>query len=114
VSFQYKGFFEKENKSAVKMLRRYLPMDRAQKESSPITRVKCVVDNCEFWENGNHCLASAIEVQPPHAGDTQETDCATFQPKYGVAMDGYEAIKGVSGMAQGLNGNMGAADRVEM
>lgn len=52
------------------------------RESSPITRVKCVVDSCEFWESGNHCIASSIEIQPPHAADTQETDCATFRPKH--------------------------------
>jgi hypothetical protein len=57
-------------------------MDRAHKESSPITRVKCVVDNCEYWDSGNHCIASAIEVQPPDASDSDDTDCATFKPKY--------------------------------
>ncbi|EEG78940.1 DUF1540 domain-containing protein [Dethiobacter alkaliphilus] len=56
-------------------------MERAHKDSSPITRVKCVVDSCEYWDNGNQCLASAIEIQPPQASDTQDTDCATFKPK---------------------------------
>lgn len=50
-------------------------------KSSPISRVKCVVDSCEYWSSGNHCTASTIEVQPPHASDTEETDCATFSPK---------------------------------
>lgn len=50
-------------------------------KSSPISRVKCVVDSCEYWSSGNHCTASTIEVQPPNASDTEETDCATFSPK---------------------------------
>jgi hypothetical protein len=54
---------------------------RASRESNPITRVKCVVDSCEYWDNGDHCMASAIEIQPPNASDTEETDCATFKPK---------------------------------
>ncbi len=52
-----------------------------QKSNNPIGRVKCVVDSCQFYENGNHCMAEAIEIQPPNASDNQDTDCATFQPK---------------------------------
>lgn len=55
---------------------------RASKEDSPINRVKCVVDSCEYWNSGNKCLASMIEIQPPNARDTEETDCATFRPKH--------------------------------
>lgn len=89
-------------------------MDRIEKSSDAITRVKCVVDSCEYWETGNHCIASAIEVQPPYASDTQDTDCATFKPKYGMQMDGQEAIKGISGEAHELNGNMGTVDPVQL
>ncbi|MBZ4686533.1 MAG: hypothetical protein PWQ96_2425 [Clostridia bacterium] len=46
-----------------------------------IGRVKCVVDTCEYWQSGNQCIASSIEIQPPNARNTQETDCATFKPK---------------------------------
>lgn len=53
-----------------------------RKAQSPIGRVKCVVDTCEFYENGNYCMADTIEIQPPDASDTQETDCATFRPKH--------------------------------
>lgn len=90
-------------------------MDQTYK-SSANTRVKCVVDSCEFWENGNHCIASAIEVQPPHASDTQETDCATFIPKegYEMQMNGSETIKGVSGRGMDLNANMGTVDPVQL
>ena len=55
-------------------------MARVDKDS-PISRVKCVVDSCEYWESGNHCIASEIEIQPPAAEDTEETDCVTFSPK---------------------------------
>jgi len=54
---------------------------RAHKDSSPIGRVTCVVDTCQYWDSRNQCLASAIEIQPPHAADSEETDCATFRPK---------------------------------
>jgi len=56
-------------------------MSRAKRDEEPITRVKCVVDTCEYYENGDHCVASSIEIQPPNASDTEETDCATFRPK---------------------------------
>lgn len=54
---------------------------RVTRESQPIMRVKCCVDSCEYWESGDHCMASSIEIQPPNASDTEETDCATFTPK---------------------------------
>ena len=38
---------------------------RISKESEPISRVKCCVDTCEYWESGDQCLASSIEIQPP-------------------------------------------------
>ncbi|MGE5423250.1 MAG: DUF1540 domain-containing protein [Ignavibacteriales bacterium] len=55
--------------------------DRINRSSSPITRVKCVVDSCEYWKNGNQCLADSIEIKPPSASDSQDTDCNTFRPK---------------------------------
>lgn len=48
---------------------------------SPIDRVKCLVNSCEYNDKHSHCIASAIEIQPPNAGDSQQTDCATFRPK---------------------------------
>lgn len=50
-------------------------------KTEPISRVKCVVNNCEYWKDGNQCQASNIEIQPPDATDTEMTDCATFSPK---------------------------------
>ncbi|MFZ5641612.1 MAG: DUF1540 domain-containing protein [Bacillota bacterium] len=57
---------------------------RVDRTTDPITRVKCVVDSCEYWQNGDHCVASSIEIQPPGASDTETTDCATFAPKGGM------------------------------
>ncbi|MBS4030077.1 MAG: DUF1540 domain-containing protein [Clostridiales bacterium] len=54
---------------------------RVSKEKDPISRVKCVVDTCEYWNSGDQCVASVIEVQPMDASDTEDTDCATFRPK---------------------------------
>ncbi|ATW28315.1 DUF1540 domain-containing protein [Candidatus Formimonas warabiya] len=47
-------------------------------KSDAITRVKCVVNTCEYYQSGDHCTASKIEIQPQNASDTQDTDCATF------------------------------------
>ncbi len=54
---------------------------RVNKTEDPISRVKCVVNSCTFYGNGDHCTAEKIEVQPRNASDSQETDCATFYPK---------------------------------
>lgn len=51
------------------------------KTSNAISRVKCVVDSCVYWQEGNHCLAQSIEIEPPGARDSEATDCATFTPK---------------------------------
>lgn len=43
--------------------------------------VKCVVSTCKYHTDNNHCTASKIEIQPIHAQNVQETDCATFSSK---------------------------------
>ncbi len=48
---------------------------------NPISRVKCVVNSCMYNDEQNHCIASSIEIQPPHASGMEETDCATFRAK---------------------------------
>ncbi|MEW6624235.1 MAG: DUF1540 domain-containing protein [Bacillota bacterium] len=50
-------------------------------KSNPIGRVKCVVNSCQYYQDGDRCMASSIEIQPPNASDTENTDCATFTPK---------------------------------
>lgn len=54
---------------------------RISRLEDPINRVKCVVNSCTYWNNGNQCMAETIEIQPPRATDTEETDCATFMPR---------------------------------
>ncbi|RYM06052.1 DUF1540 domain-containing protein [Sporolactobacillus sp. THM7-7] len=47
--------------------------------------VKCEVDSCKYWGNGNLCQASSIYVvnqrSGNHASTSSETDCKTFDPK---------------------------------
>ena len=40
--------------------------------------IKCIVNSCHYYMQGDQCSAARIEVQPKNARDTQETDCATF------------------------------------
>jgi len=56
--------------------------NKVSKKGQPLEGVKCVVNTCEFYGTGDHCMASSIEVQPKNARDSEETDCATFIPKY--------------------------------
>ncbi|MBU5310564.1 DUF1540 domain-containing protein [Tissierella carlieri] len=42
--------------------------------------VKCVVNTCHYYENGDLCTAGKIEIRPRNASSSEETDCATFQP----------------------------------
>lgn len=42
--------------------------------------VKCVVNTCHYYIQGDHCSAQKIEVQSKDAKTSQETDCATFKP----------------------------------
>ncbi|NLJ40695.1 MAG: DUF1540 domain-containing protein [Clostridiales bacterium] len=48
------------------------------KEDQPISNVKCTVDSCYYNSQGNYCNASSIEISPPGAKNTEETDCITF------------------------------------
>jgi hypothetical protein len=52
-----------------------------KKDHSHISGVKCVVNTCTYHCSGDHCSASAIEIQPRNAHTTQETDCTTFAPR---------------------------------
>ena len=54
---------------------------RVERTSRHLSGVKCVVDTCRYYAEGNHCHANEIEIQAPHARNTQDTDCATFAPK---------------------------------
>ena len=49
-------------------------------QNNYLSGVKCVVNSCKYYADGNHCTAQKIEIQPQNAHNTQETDCATFKP----------------------------------
>ena len=51
-----------------------------KRSDDPINRVKCVVNTCQYYMNGDHCCAEEIQVQPKNAVDYQQTDCGTFMP----------------------------------
>lgn len=42
--------------------------------------IKCVVNTCHYYSQGDHCNAQQIEVQHRNANTSHETDCATFTP----------------------------------
>ncbi|WP_213527687.1 DUF1540 domain-containing protein [Paenibacillus sp. J31TS4] len=66
-------------------------------------QVKCSVDNCEYWEEGNNCSAEVIMIEidrhagaslpqqkggqqydtshTDHAEDTRDTCCHTFEER---------------------------------
>lgn len=43
--------------------------------------VTCVVDTCEYWENGDLCSADSIMVTGRNARECQDTDCYTFKQR---------------------------------
>ncbi|MGM9923115.1 MAG: DUF1540 domain-containing protein [Bacillus sp. (in: firmicutes)] len=49
--------------------------------------VKCTVNSCEFWKNGNKCGAKNIVVEMYSEGRSRtsgQTGCQTFRPKDGL------------------------------
>ncbi len=53
---------------------------KVNKMNRPNEGIKCVVNTCHYYMNGDYCAAERIEVQPRNARDSHETDCATFTP----------------------------------
>ncbi|MGE5372821.1 MAG: DUF1540 domain-containing protein [Solirubrobacterales bacterium] len=51
------------------------------KTNEPISRVRCKVDSCHYYKDGDYCLAAQIMVEPPNSATSEDTDCATFVPK---------------------------------
>ncbi|BCJ88429.1 DUF1540 domain-containing protein [Effusibacillus dendaii] len=43
--------------------------------------ITCVVSSCEYWADGNLCVAEAIEVTGRHANECQDTNCQTYRKK---------------------------------
>lgn len=54
---------------------------RVEKGKQSLDGVRCVVDSCYYWGNGDNCMASQIEIEPRNAGNSEDTDCSTFAPK---------------------------------
>jgi len=52
-----------------------------KKTKNPNPGIKCIVNSCHYYMDGDYCTAERIEVQPKNAVDSQETDCATFIPE---------------------------------
>lgn len=48
--------------------------------------VKCTVQSCKFWKQGEQCDASAIMVNVDGGGNqaaqSEQTNCHTFAPKH--------------------------------
>jgi len=44
----------------------------------PNEGIKCIVNTCEYYMNGDHCAAEQIQVEPRNAENSEETDCSTF------------------------------------
>ena len=53
----------------------------ANKMSHPNDGIKCEVNTCYFYMNGDYCSADKIEVQHRNAHTSHETDCVTFKPQ---------------------------------
>lgn len=47
----------------------------------PNEGIKCIVNTCEYYMNGDHCMAEQIQVEPRNAKGSDDTDCSTFAPK---------------------------------
>ena len=52
-----------------------------KKMNQPNQGIKCIVNTCHYYMNGDHCSAERIEVEPKNASDSGGTDCATFLPE---------------------------------
>ena len=52
-----------------------------KKMDKPNDGVRCIVNTCEYYMNGDHCAAEKISVEPRNAPHSDETDCSTFEPK---------------------------------
>lgn len=52
-----------------------------RKMDKPNEGIKCIVNTCEYYMNGDHCMAEKISVEPRNAKASDDTDCSTFAPK---------------------------------
>ena len=54
---------------------------KANKMNQPNPGIRCVVDTCYFYMNGDKCSADKIDVEPKNATSIEQTDCSTFTKK---------------------------------
>ena len=48
------------------------------KMDHPNPGIKCAVNTCDYYMNGDFCCAEQISVEPRNANSAEQTDCATF------------------------------------
>ena len=51
---------------------------KVEKKNQHLAGIRCIVNSCYYNSEGSYCNAAKIEIQPPNASNTQDTDCATF------------------------------------
>lgn len=51
-----------------------------EKMDHPNQAIKCSVNTCFYYMQGDHCAARQIQVEPRNSMTSEETDCATFYP----------------------------------
>jgi len=51
---------------------------KVNKMNRPNEGIKCLVNTCYYYMDGDRCSAEKIEVTPRNASDSEETDCSTF------------------------------------
>ena len=54
-----------------------------RKMGVPNGGIKCIVNTCHYYMEGDGCGAERIEVRPQNASNSEDTDCATFLPEKG-------------------------------
>jgi hypothetical protein len=51
---------------------------KATKMDHPNDGIRCSVNTCYYYMQGDHCSADHIQVEPKDAMTSEQTDCATF------------------------------------
>jgi hypothetical protein len=54
---------------------------KATKMNQPNQGIKCAVNTCYYYMQGDSCTADKIQVAPRNATTANETDCETFTPQ---------------------------------
>jgi len=54
---------------------------KVKKMNRPNEGIKCMVDTCKYYMNGDYCTAEKIEVTKKYDDGRQDADCATYTPE---------------------------------